>query len=87
MWVTVPRLLTATMGPIVHPLSGQSASGGADEVRGRCGGTLWVSEVWDAGHGLQTDRVVVHIHGREGDRVSLLVRRSRGGRLDCVKDM
>ena len=76
------------MGPSVHPLSGQSAGGGgADEVPSRCGGTLRVGEVYDASHRLQTDRVVVHIYWREGDRVRLLIRRPRGGRLDNVKDL
>ena len=87
MWVTVPGSLTSTMGPSVHPLSGQSASWGANEVLGKCGGILRVGEVNGTGHGLQANGVLIHIHGREGDRVGSLVRRPRGDRLDCVKDM
>ena len=76
------------MGPSVHLPSSQSGGGGgADEVPGWCGGTLRVGEVENAGHGLQTERVVVHVHGREGGRVRVLIRRPRGGRLDCVKDL
>ena len=38
-------------------------------------------------HGLQTVWVVVHVHGCEGDRVRVFIRRPRGSRLDCVKDV
>jgi hypothetical protein len=61
--------------------------GGADEVPSWCGGTLRVGEVENAGHGLQTERVVVHVHRCEGGRVRVLIRRPRGGRLECVKDL
>jgi len=60
---------------------------GADEVPGWCGGTLRMGKVENAGHGLQTERVVVHVHGCEGARVRVFIRRPLGGRLDCVKDM
>ena len=75
------------MGPNVHLLSSQSACEGADEVPGRCRGTLRVAEVYDAWHGLQTYGVVVHVNRCEGDCVSLLVRRPSGGRLNCIKDL
>ena len=52
-----------------------------------CGGALRVGEVEIARHGLQTEGVAVHVHGCEGDRVRLLIRRPRGGWLDGVKDL
>ena len=67
--------------------SERKRGGGANEVPGRCGGILRVVEVHGAGHGLHANGVVIHNHGREGDRAGLLVRRPRGGRLDCVKDL
>jgi len=87
MWETVPKSLSATMGPSVHPLSGRIGGEGADEVPGWCGGALRVGEVENAGHGLQTEGVVVLVHGCEGGGVRLLIRRPRGSWLDCVKDL
>jgi hypothetical protein len=46
-----------------------------------------VGEVENACHGLQTEWVVLHVHECEGGRVHVFIRRPRGGRLDCVKDM
>jgi len=69
------------------PLMSERRRGGADEVPDWCGGDLWVGEVENAGHGLQTEGVVVHVHGCEGGRVRLFICRPRGGGLDCVKDL
>ena len=65
----------------------RSRGGGADEIPGWCGGALRVGEVENACHGLQTEWVVLHVHECEGGRVHVFIRRPRGGRLDCVKDM
>jgi hypothetical protein len=46
-----------------------------------------MGEVENAGHGLQTERVAVHVHKCEGGRVRVFIRRPLGGRLDCVKDL
>ena len=62
-------------------------AGGADGIPGWCGGAIRVGEIENVGHGLQKEGVVVHVHGCEGDRVRLLIRRPRGGWLDGGKDL
>ena len=80
--------MCATMGPDVHPPLGQSGDGGgADVVPGCCGGTLRVGEIEDARYGLETERVVVHVHGREGSGICVLICRPRSDRLDGVEDL
>jgi len=60
---------------------------GADEVPGWCGGALRVGEVESAGRGLETERIVVHVQGCEGNGVCLRVFHPRCGRLYGVEDM
>jgi len=63
MWGAVPVLMCATMGLNVHiPLGLSGGGGGADEVPGCCGGTLWMGEVENARHELETEGIVVHVH-------------------------
>ena len=80
---------SATMGPNVRPphVRAEAEGGGADEVLGWCGGALRVGEVESARHGLETERVVVHVHGCEGGGVFLRVRYPRCGRLNGVEDL
>ena len=46
-----------------------------------------MGEVENARHGLETEMVVVHVHGCEGGGVCVLTCRPRGGRLDGVEDL
>ena len=77
------------MGPNVRPHSGRSGGGrvGADEVPSWCGRALKVGEVESAGHGLKTERVVVHVRGCEGGGLCLRVCNPRCGRLNGVEDL
>ena len=57
---------------------------GADEVPDRCGGALRVGEEYDAGHGLESEGVVVDIYGREDCGVVLICGSPFSGRLHRV---
>ena len=46
-----------------------------------------MGEVESAGHRLETDRDVVHVHRCEGGGVCTFIRYQPGGRLDGVEDM
>jgi hypothetical protein len=61
--------------------------GGADEVPGWCGGTLRMGEVEYARHGLETEGVVVHVHGCKGGGVCVLICHPRCGRLYGVEGL
>ena len=69
------------------PRRPKAEAGEADEVPGCCERAFRVGEVEGAGHRLKSDRVVVHVHGCEGGRVCVLIRRPRGGRLDGVENL
>ena len=69
------------------PLRSERRRGGADVVPGCCGGTLRVGEVENAGHGLETERIVVHVHGCEGGGVCLRICHPRCGRMYGVEDL
>ena len=71
----------------VSPLRSERRRGGADEIPGWCGRALRVGEEYDRGHRLQAERVVVHLHRRDGCRVILAVLLPCSSRLYCVNGL